>query len=190
MRRSPFRARPARHMPLWAPVFPVFLVLAGCASDDTGPRYPTRDRHASEPTYGIDERGSGLLGSLTPDALESLFGSNDPETRAGIGVNSFLWQALLDTINFMPLASADPFGGVVLTDWYAPGDAPNERFKMNALIIGKALKADAIRINLFRQVRGPDGGWQDAAVKADATAELENLVLTRARQLRMANPPE
>ncbi len=50
----------------------------------------------------------------------SLFGGDEDQPQTGgsqIGVNSYLWRATLDTISFMPLASADPFGGVIITDW-------------------------------------------------------------------------
>jgi hypothetical protein len=84
----------------------------------------------------------------------------------------------------MPLNSADPFGGVIITDWYAPPETPNERFKMNIYILGRQLRADGIKITVFRQLQGP-GGWTDAPVEARTATDLENQVLTRARQLRV-----
>jgi hypothetical protein len=98
-------------------------------------------------------------------------------------VNAFLWRATLDTLSFMPLASADPFGGVVITDWHAPGGVSNERFKATAYVLGRQLRSDGVRIAVFRQVRGP-GGWVDAPVSTSTAAELEDKVLTRARELR------
>jgi hypothetical protein len=98
-------------------------------------------------------------------------------------VNAFLWRATLDTLSFMPLASADPFGGVIITDWHAPGGVSNERFKATAYVLGRQLRSDGVRISVFRQVRGP-GGWVDAPVSTATAAELEDKVLTRARELR------
>jgi hypothetical protein len=98
-------------------------------------------------------------------------------------VNAFLWRATLDTLSFMPLASADPFGGVIITDWHAPGGVSNERFKATAYVLGRQLRSDGVRISLFRQVRGP-GGWVDAPISAATAAELEDKVLARARELR------
>ena len=102
----------------------------------------------------------------------------------GIGVNSYLWRATLDTISFLPVTSADPFGGVILTDWYAPPETPNERFKINVYVLGRALRADGIKVSVFRQVQGPAGAWRDSLVEADAGRKIENSILTRARQLR------
>src|SRR5438445_3668103 len=81
----------------------------------------------------------------------------------GVGVNSLLWRASLDTISFMPLISADPFGGVIITDWYSPPQTPNERFKVNIYILGRALRADGIRASVFRQTN-ETGSWADAPV--------------------------
>src|SRR6185369_14156384 len=70
-------------------------------------------------------------GSLSGEEGISVLGGKKKkgEDNNGIGVNSFLWRAALDTVSFMPLASADPFGGVILTDWYANPDKPGERTK-------------------------------------------------------------
>jgi hypothetical protein len=105
---------------------------------------------------------------------------------SGVGVNSYLWRAALDTVSFMPLSSADPFGGVIITDWYAPPETPDERFKMNIYILGRELRADGLRVAVFRQDHGADGRWVDAAVKPETGIDLENQILTRARQLRIA----
>lgn len=113
-------------------------------------------------------------------------GGRAEEPEAGIGVNSFLWRATLDTLSFMPLASADPFGGVVITDWYSDPAQPAERFKATAYILDTRLRADGINVTLFKQVRGPSGSWVDAAVAPQTEVDIENAILTRARQLRLA----
>jgi hypothetical protein len=102
---------------------------------------------------------------------------------AGIGVNAFLWRGALDTLSFLPLSSADPFGGVIITDWYSPADAQGERFKATAYILGRELRSDAIRISVFRQVN-QGGRWVDAPVSPLTQADIENKVLDRARKLR------
>lgn len=112
-------------------------------------------------------------------------GRQDDPGATGIGVNSFLWRASLDSISFMPLASADPFGGVIITDWYAPPETPNERFKLNIYILGRQLRADGVKAAVFRQRRDAAGTWTDAAVESRTALELENVILTRARQLRI-----
>ncbi len=102
-----------------------------------------------------------------------------------MGVNSFLWRASLETLNFMPLSEVDPFGGVIVTDWYASAEAPNERFKANIYILDTNLRADALKASIFKQVRTPNG-WDDAAIDADTARQIENSILTRARELYIA----
>jgi hypothetical protein len=105
---------------------------------------------------------------------------------AGVGVNSFLWRAALDTVSFMPLASADPFGGVIITDWFSPPETPDERFKVNVFILGRDLRADGVRASVFHQKKDPIGQWAEAAVDANTATDLENAILTRARQIRLS----
>ncbi|MEO1241491.1 MAG: DUF3576 domain-containing protein [Pseudomonadota bacterium] len=100
-------------------------------------------------------------------------------------VNRFLWAASLETLDFLPVASADPIAGLIITDWYVNPELPNERFKTTVYILDSALRADALRISVFRQERLEDGGWIDAAVNPATAREIENAVLTRARQLRL-----
>jgi hypothetical protein len=110
-------------------------------------------------------------------------GSNG--TGGGIGVNSFLWRASLDSMGFMPLASADPFGGVIISDWYASPDVPTERFKLTIYILDQQLRADGVKVAVFRQTRDASGAWTDAPVDPKTPVDLENAILTRARQLRL-----
>jgi len=137
------------------------------------------------------ERGRGEVnpqaGSVTGGGLSGLF--SDPEGEGGggvgIGVNSFLWRAALDTVSFMPLAQADPFGGVIITDWRTPDGAEGERMKVNVFILGRELRANALRATVFRQVR-EDGEWVDAETSGDTATRLENAILSRAREMRVA----
>lgn len=100
-------------------------------------------------------------------------------------VNRFLWTASLETINFMPIESVDPVAGVIITDWYASNAAPNERFRANVLILDSALRADALRVRVFKQVQSATGEWTDAPTNPNTAREVENAILTRARELRL-----
>lgn len=184
-------ARITRFAPASAPAFIRGLLaagllatlLAGCG--ETKYEYPTMRPGDTNPSiYGKEDNGS-ILG---PGGL-SLFGSEEeaPAGGTGIGVNAYLWRASLDTLSFMPIASADPFGGVIITDWYSPPENPAERFKVNLFILDRALRADGIRAAVFRQQRTATGEWQDAAVENSIGTELENTILTRARQLRVSS---
>jgi len=115
----------------------------------------------------------------------NLFGTDTEKSSGGaLGVNSYLWRASLDTISFMPVSSADPFGGVIITDWHTPREAPSERFKLNVYILDKALRADGIRVSVFRQVQDRQGNWKDAAIPGETGTKIEDAILIRARQLR------
>ncbi|MBT5415798.1 MAG: DUF3576 domain-containing protein [Rhodospirillaceae bacterium] len=102
---------------------------------------------------------------------------------APVSVNTFLWRASLDTVSFMPLISADAYGGVLITDWYAPPETPDERFKINLFVSGQALRAESVKAVVFRQIR-QGSEWRDSPVDPSTARGLENTVLTRARQLR------
>ncbi len=127
-------------------------------------------------------------GRITGDEGIVLFGPSSKKAstgEAGIGVNSYLWRASLDSIAFMPLVSADPFGGVLITDWYASPDSPTERFKLTIYILNRELRADGVRVSVFRQTRDATGSWADAPVNPKTATDLENAILTRARQMRL-----
>lgn len=126
-------------------------------------------------------------GKITGADGWTIFGGKDKESSSGsaIGVNSYLWRATLDTISFMPLTSADPFGGTIITDWYEDPKSPGERFKVNALILDKTLRSDGVRIQVFKQ-KLTKGSWRDAAVDSKLARALEDTILTRARELKVA----
>ncbi|MGH1456252.1 MAG: DUF3576 domain-containing protein [Alphaproteobacteria bacterium] len=172
--------------------FSMFLVgaaclsLSACSGVESEAKYPTgaaRDGLSGNEIYGEKKSIFGDGG------LKILGGRKDKNVGAGengIDVNSFLWRATLDTVSFMPLASADPFGGVILTDWYSDPANPNERVKVNAFILGRELKADGVRVRTFRQVQ-KSGQWQDAPVADETARKLEDAILTRARELRISH---
>jgi hypothetical protein len=153
----------------------------------TDPRYnlPWTESNYNPKTQEGSESGfaliKGLFGFGPKKAGEG--GNGGPP---GVGVNSYLWRATLDTVSFMPLASADPFGGVIITDWYSPPQTPNERFKVNVFILGRELRADGVRCTVFRQTRDGTGRWSDAPVDAKTGIDIENAILTRAREMRLS----
>lgn len=100
-----------------------------------------------------------------------------------IGVNSYLWRASLDALSFMPLLQTDSQGGVIVTDWYANPQNPAERMKVTVTILDQDLRADALRVAASRQV-SQNGSWVDAPVQAATVQRLEDVILTKARDLR------
>jgi hypothetical protein len=156
------------------------LALAACSSLglESDPNYSDPDHDKIYKNGSLVSDNGGL----------DLFGGKDKKSNEGfgIGVNGFLWRAALDTISFMPIASADPFGGVIITDWYSAPDATDERTKLNVFIRDRDLRADGVKVSVFRQVKGPAGDWVDATVAAATAGSLENAILTRARQIRLA----
>ena len=166
-------------------------LVAGCGSgilaDNSGQsqrpdlRGPRGSRDYTVPGDGGGQTVFGEGGILGGNLLN--FGKGGEGGGAGIGVNSYLWRATLDTLAFMPLASADPFGGVIITDWYSPPETPTERFKMTVYILDRQLRADGVKVAAFRQSRSGEQ-WADAVVSPETTGSLENAILRRARQLR------
>jgi len=161
--------------------------VAGCSSSAVEQSYPESVPGGKGQTQKSDTVQRDTV--FGPGGLDLFGGSGSKKAEGGgtgVGVNSYLWRASLDTVSFMPLSSADPFGGVIITDWYSPPETPDERFKMNIYILGRELRADGLRVAVFRQNHATDGRWVDAAVKAETGTDLENQILTRARQLRIA----
>ena len=154
------------------------LLISGCG----------KTRAVADDEYQDYRTKGGEQGKLFGDQGLSLgigkSGSSDrSQEGAALGVNAYLWRAALDTLAFMPLASADPFGGVIITDWYEPPQGQGERFKATAYILGRQLRADGVKVSIFRQVSA-NGRWTDASVSPVTTSDIENKVLARARELR------
>jgi hypothetical protein len=161
-------------------------ILAACSGTKPSP---------TDPGY-IGQQGPASSGSMPGGSIlgDSSFVFGTAKDRPGggrggdagggaLGVNAYLWRGALDTLSFMPLSSADPFGGVIITDWYTPPASNGERFKATAYILGRELRSDGVRISIFRQVL-QNGQWVDAGVSPVTVGEIENKVLSRARELR------
>lgn len=148
------------------------LLLQGCSSDS-----------AAEPEPRQVEANTGGNGGL----IDGLLGGLNGGGRGGenITVNSYLWRASLDTISFLPLTTADPFGGVIISDWYSPPETPDERFKVTVYILDRELRADGLRVAVFRQTRTKNESWIAAKVDERTGRDIENAILKRARQMRI-----
>lgn len=127
--------------------------------------------------------GCSIFGSGTARATSSSAEVGRDET-GGIGVNAYLWRAALATVNFMPLASADPYGGIINTDWYANPQKPDERFKITVYILDTRLRADGVSCAVFKETN-VNGMWATAPVSPDTNVQLENAILAKARELRL-----
>ena len=166
----------------------VAVLLAACGNSKPNPTDP--GYIGSEgPNSGGTMPGGSLLGDdslvfgTAKDRPGSARGGGSEAGGGALGVNAYLWRGALDTLSFMPLASADPFGGVIITDWYTPPTANGERFKATAYILGRELRSDGVRVSIFRQVL-ENGQWADAPVSPVTVGDIENKVLSRARELR------
>ena len=106
-----------------------------------------------------------------------------PARLTTIGVNTYLWRAALDTVSFAPLLQADANTGVIITDWYVNPNARSERMKLTVAILDQELRADALRVAASRQTFS-NGVWVDAPVAGATVQKLEDIILTRARDIR------
>jgi hypothetical protein len=155
------------------------LLLGGCGNQDL---ISTRENaHVGQPGVTQDTSVQTLSSNSTLFGLGG--GNSTAGNGGGIGVNAYLWRGSLETLKFMPLVSADPYGGVILTDWYQSPSAPGERFKVAVYILGRQLEANALHISVFRQVQ-QGGTWVDAPVAPGVSGDLENKVLAASRDLR------
>jgi Domain of unknown function (DUF3576) len=156
----------SRLLPL-ASIAAVGLALSGCAAI-------RNDLSKGLNYFGGDEQGDANTAKKADLAASKV---------TQIGVNAYLWRASLDTVSFMPLVQADANGGVIVTDWYANPATPSERMKLTVSILDQDLRADALRVAASRQV-SQSGQWVDAPVQAATVQKLEEIILTKARDLR------
>lgn len=163
--------------PILASLLTAAVVISGCAY--TPFEDVNEDQDPADTNYETRKTvfGEGGIGNL-------LGNSNNNDSGGAIGVNSFLWRASLETISFMPINTADAFGGVIITDWFSPPESPGERFKLNVYILGRTLRADGVKVSVFRQVRDPSGNWTDSEVPEATAPKVEDSILTKARILR------
>lgn len=172
-------------------------VVAGLTAGCGGGSYAAKKEDPSLPRSGPKKKydpsrdesvfGSGGLsvGNLRSGSTGGLLGGGD-DGKARLPVNKFLWQGALDTLSFLPLSSTDPFTGVIATDWGATPEAPGERFKVTAYILSPALSAAALKVAVYRELRNEQGFWVPAPVDPATALKLEDAILTRARQIRIA----
>lgn len=161
----------------------VALALSACSGSN-------RQANVDPDSFDPENAGGGVQGRLNTDRVTDIFDANSAVNLGGdslTNVNRFLWRASLDTLAFLPLNSTDPFTGVIATDWAASPDAPNERFKVAAYVKSPILTADSLQVALFREIRDPAGAWVTAPVSGATARQLEDAILVRARQLKIAD---
>ena len=154
------------------------LAVAGCESSGSTRAYTGTITNPGGPMATETHRPAGARSDLVQ-------GSETGQHAATVQVNGFAWRAALDTISFMPLASSDPYGGAIATDWYIARSNPNERLRVNILVRGPELRADTVRVTVFRQEKkGGRGDWASMPVDPSVGQNLENVILQRARDVR------
>ncbi len=153
------------------------LALAGCESSGSTRAYTGTPRNPGGPVATEAYRPGGPRSDFVQ-------GSDTAQRAASVQVNRFAWRAALDTISFMPLASSDPYGGAIATDWYASRANPNERLRVNILVGGPELRSDSVRVTVFRQERrGGRGDWANVTVDPSVAQNLESVIIQRAREI-------
>ena len=132
--------------------------------------------------------GGGLFGENSFDLL----GNTNKEksvsgfTTVGMPINPYLWSASLETLSFIPLSSADPFGGTIFTDWYSSESNENERCKINVFIKGAELKTQNLRVSSFCEVF-KNNKWVGVGTNSQDNISLENAILNKAKKLKLKN---
>ena len=144
-----------------------------------------KDRIALADAENRLRSGGGVLGQkgLSLGGIKN--SKKTTATTIGLPINPYLWKGSLETIDFMPLASADPFAGIIITDWYTSQNTPNERCKINIFIRGYKMKTDNLKVNSFCQSLS-NGQWVDIKNNIDNDAKLENAILNKAKKIRLS----
>jgi hypothetical protein len=170
-------------------LFPAFatslsLAVAACtaiqSSEPTQPAAPNTQQASTIASSEIDTEAT--IWTLLGFAKKESERNRGPQT--GSSVSPILWQAALDTLDFVKLASEDPLAGSMVTDWYSPAGKPNERYKVNVFILARSLRSDALAVTVSRQAQQGYGNWQETTIARQVETDLENAILSRARQLK------
>ena len=164
--------------------FLVALALAGCSSsgDSSTTRAEPRSRSAADGRADFEARGGGI-------SINNLFRA--PRGSTGLPVNALLWRASLDTLSVIPLSSVDTFGGTIITEWYANPVDPTRRIKVSVFVLDQELRSDGIKAEVYVQDRsGGSSEWVDAGRDLELATRLEELILTRAREIRSSGISE
>lgn len=150
-----------------------FLLLEGCDPASIQPE-------TSQPVSKNDKRYTNV-GKLFGESGLTI-GQDKDET--GIGVNAYLWRGALDCLSAFPLNTTDPFGGVVITDWFSMPHTPDEQFKINVLILSRQLRSDGLKVNVTRRKKGKDGTWQTIPAHLGLQRHFQEVILLRARNFK------
>jgi hypothetical protein len=171
------------------------LALVACAVSP--PAEPAGQRAAGQPNATETQRASSSepedidteANIFTVLGLAKKESVKDPGPQTGRTVSPILWQAAHDTLDFVKYASEDPLTGSIVTDWYSPPGNPNVRYRVNVFILSRALHSDSLTVTVDRQQRGGDGQWAETTIARQVESDLENAILSRARQLKRAWTP-
>ena len=155
------------------------------AKNDSAPRSGPQDKFDPNSDDTLFGEGGLSIGNVNNSNVGGIFGGGGDE-KARLPVNKYLWQGALDTLSFLPLVSSDPFTGVIATDWGSTPDAPGERLKVTAYLLNPGLSAASLKVAVYREIRNEDGLWTPAPVSAETALKIENAILARARQIRIA----
>jgi hypothetical protein len=153
------------------------LALAGCGESGSTRSYSGTINNPGGPISTEAHKPTGARGDFAQ-------GTEQGARAATVRVNRHAWRASLDAVSFMPLATSDPYGGAIATDWYVSQRSPNERLKVNILVGGPELRGDTVKVTVFRQERKGGRDWANAPVDPGTAQAMENAILQRARELR------
>lgn len=159
----------------------VALLLAGCSSTP----------EAAKPSVDVPPPPAPVQKVETPGSESGMFSwmgsgsSSKPDERKGVAVNAYLWRASLDSLSYAQMEVTDPFGGIIKTNWHTFANVPNERLKISVFILDSRLRAEALRVSIFKEIKKPSGEWSEAPVDPDTVTKLENVILNKARTLKI-----
>jgi hypothetical protein len=158
------------------------LAVAACGANQSSeqPDAANAQQASTEEPSEMDTEATiwTMLGLAKKEA------QRDPGPQTGSTVSPILWQASLDTLDFVKLASEDPLAGSLVTDWYTPAGKPNERYKINVFILARTLRSDALAVTVTREALLGDGRWIETTIERKVETDLETAILNRARQLK------
>jgi hypothetical protein len=111
--------------------------------------------------------------------------SKDKNTNFEFGTSNVLWRASLKTLDFIPLATVDYSGGIIITDWYSEGKLNKEQIKIQIRFVSTELRSESIQVISYKKICETNNECLNIAGNENFNKEIKDLIINSARQIRI-----
>ena len=117
----------------------------------------------------------------------TLFGkdSKDKNTNFDFSTSNVLWRASLKTLDFIPLATVDYSGGIIITDWYSEGKSMQEQIKIQVRFFSTELRSDSVQVTSYKKICEINNVCSNISGNENFNKEIKDLIINTARQIKI-----